>query len=275
MEKEEVNKYLKKIETELKLGDCSKNTIKTYTFFLRPFLEKIEDPKKTSLDEVKTYLADLIDRYSNKSRRLITSSIRFFFKRIVNRPEIYVELSVPKKGRKIPAVLSKKEVKRLIESTKNKKTKLIIKFLYCSGLRVSELVNLKKEDMDLNQNAGWVRDGKGAKDRLFKISGSISKELKYHIERNPENKYLFSKDKPLSTRNVQYLIKKASEKAGINKNVTPHTLRHSFATHLLDNGENLAVIQQLLGHENLETTRIYTHISQRQIKNIRNPLDNL
>ena len=110
---------------------------------------------------------------------------------------------------------------------------------------------------------------------MFKLAESINKELQRYIGKNPQNKYLFSEDKPMSTRNVQIIIKKAAKKAKINKRVTPHTLRHSFATHLLENGENLLVIQQLLGHENLETTRIYTHISQDQIKNVKSPLDNL
>lgn len=147
--------------------------------------------------------------------------------------------------------------------------------LYSSGLRVSELVNLTPQDLDFNENIGWVRKGKGKKDRIFKIADSISKQLQKYIKKNPANKYLFSKEKPLTPRNIQILVKIAAKKAQINKKVTPHTLRHSFATHLLENGENLLIIQQLLGHESLETTKIYTHISQDQIKKVKSPLDRL
>ena len=206
---------------------------------------------------------------------MAVSSLRFFFKRVLDRPDIFVNLEVPKRERKLPEVLSVEEIKSLIDSAGFKKSKLLIQLLYSSGLRVSELVNLTPKDLDFKQGIGWVRKGKGKKDRLFKLADSISKQLEKQIINNLENKYIFSKDKPLTTRNIQLLIKKTAIKAGINKKVTPHTLRHSFATHLLEAGENLVIIQQLLGHENLETTRIYTHISQDQLKKVKSPLDRL
>ncbi|MFH0831962.1 MAG: site-specific tyrosine recombinase/integron integrase [archaeon] len=275
MQKESLDNYTEKIKTELRLRGCSKRTIESYIFFLKPFLEKIENPDTVTLEQVKHFLADLIDRYSNKSRALAVSSLRFFFKRVVDRPDIFVKLEVPKKEKRLPIVLSQEEVKALIDAAAFAKSKLIIKMLYSSGLRVSELVNLTPKDLDFQQNIGWVRKGKGSKDRIFKIAESISKQLQKFLAKNPQSKCLFSQDKPMSTRNVQIIIKKAAKKANINKKVTPHTLRHSFATHLLESGENLLVIQQLLGHENLETTRIYTHISQDQIKKVKSPLDRL
>ena len=275
MQEKEVQEHVQKIKTALKLKDYSERTISSYLFFLIPFLRTIENPTTASLDQIEAFLADLIDKYSNKSRSLAVSSLRFFFKRIVDRPDIFVKLEVPKKEKKLPIVLSVQEVKDLINSAKNKKTRLIIKVLYSSGLRVSELVNLKPEDLDFEENIGWVRQGKGKKDRIFRIAESLSKQLQKYIDQTPENKYVFSLDQPLTTRNIQILVKKAAKQAGIKKQTTPHTLRHSFATHLLENGANLLVIQQLLGHENLETTRIYTHISQEQIRKVESPLDNL
>jgi integrase/recombinase XerD len=147
--------------------------------------------------------------------------------------------------------------------------------LYASGLRVSELVNLKPNDMNFSESTGWVRKGKGKKDRLFKITEQLSKQIQRWLSEHTNNKYIFSETKPMSARNIHLLVKRAAKKAGITKNVHPHTLRHSFATHLLENGENLLVIQQLLGHKNLETTKIYTHISQDQIKKVKSPLDRL
>ena len=275
MQKEEIDNYLEKITTELRLRDCSRRTIESYIFFLKPFLEKIENPESVTIEQTKNFLASLIDKYSNKSRALAVSSLRFFFKRVLDRSDIFVKLETPKKEKKLPIVLSVQEITNLIDSAEFIKTQLIVKFLYSSGLRVSELVNLKPNDLDLEENIGWVRKGKGSKDRIFKIAESLSKQIQKYLNKNPDNKYLFSKDKPLTARNIQILIKKLAEKAKIHKKVTPHTLRHSFATHLLDGGANLLVIQQLLGHENLETTRIYTHISQEQIKNVTSPLDNL
>ncbi len=269
----ELNKYIEKITIELKLRGNSKLTIKSYLFFLKPFLKNNENMESISLDRVKIYLASLIDRYSNKSRSLAVSSLRFFFKRIVDRPDIFVKLEVPKKEKRLPTVLTPLEVSNLIDAAYSEKSKLIIQLLYSSGVRVSELVNLTPEDIDLNQKIGWVRRGKGAKDRMFKLANSLISDLEILISENKS--YLFSKKEPLSTRNVQLIVKKAAKRAGINKKVTPHTLRHSFATHLLEDGANLLVIQQLLGHENLETTRIYTHISQDQIKNVVSPLDTL
>jgi len=274
MIKEDVDKYLSKITIELKLRASSPRTIESYHFFLKPFLESIDDPQKISVDQVKVFLADLIDKYSNKSRSLAVSSLRFFFKRVVDRPDIFVKLEVPKKEKKLPVVLSVQEVKALIDASSNQKSKLLIRFLYSSGLRVSELVNLKPQDLDFNQSMGWVRKGKGSKDRIFKIAETLTKQLQRYLSKHP-GKFVFSENEPMSTRNVQMIIKTTAKKANINKRVTPHTLRHSFATHLLENGENLLVIQQLLGHENLETTRIYTHISQDQLKNVKSPLDRL
>lgn len=275
MIKEEVDRLIDKSVTELKLKDYSPRTIDSYLFFLKPFLESQESLETINLDSVKKFLAELIGKYGNKSRSLAVSSLRFFFKRVLDKPDIYVKLEVPKKQETLPIVLSPEEVSLLIDSAEHQKSKLIIKLLYSSGLRVSELVNLKPQDLDFSQGIGWVRKGKGRKDRLFKLADSITNQLQKHLSKNPENKFIFSQDSPLTPRNIQRIIKKAAKKANINKKVTPHTLRHSFATHLLDAGENLLVIQQLLGHKNLETTKIYTHISQEQLKNVKSPLDRL
>jgi len=275
MDKEALNKYVEKTIIELRLRGSSKRTISSYLFFIKPFLESIQDPATVSLDKVKLHLADLIDKYSNKSRSLAVSSLRFFFKRVVDRPDIFVKLEVPKKEKKLPIVLSAEETKKLIDSIEHQKSKLIVKMLYSSGLRVSELVNLTPRDLDFAQSIGWVRKGKGSKDRLFKIAESISKQLQRYLSKHPNNKFVFSETEPMSVRNVQFIVTSAAKKAGINKQVSPHTLRHSFARALLDAGENLLVIQQLLGHENLETTKIYTHISQDQLRKVKSPLDRL
>ena len=275
MEKEEISTYLERVKTRLKLRGLSENTINSYTFFLKPFLESIEDHKTINLEQVESFSASLVGRYSKKSRALAISSLRFFFRRVMDWPEIYVNLEVPKKEKKLPIVLSVDEMKSLIESPKSKKSTLIIKLLYSSGLRVSEIVNLKVIDLDFQQNSGWVRSGKGQKDRLFQISKTLSNQLQKYLKKHPNNIYIFSEKKPMSKRNIQSILERAARKAGLTKKVSPHTLRHSFATHLLESGANLLVIQQLLGHESLETTKIYTHISKSQLREVKNPLDRL
>ena len=163
----------------------------------------------------------------------------------------------------------------LINSTLTAKSKLIIQLLYSSGLRVSELVNLKKQDIDFNENTGWVRAGKGKKDRMFFISKKFLKKLKKFLDKHSDWEYIFSKSSPLTTRNIQKIVQKAAARAEINKDVHPHTLRHSYATHLLDAGTDLRKIQTLLGHSSIATTQIYTHISKEQLKTVKNPLDML
>jgi integrase/recombinase XerD len=146
--------------------------------------------------------------------------------------------------------------------------------LYSTGLRVSELVNLKVEDVNFADKSGWVRHGKGAKDRLFVLSENLANEVQEYLK-GKENKYLFSKEGPLTTRNIQKIIKGTKIRAGISKRVTPHTMRHSFATHLLEQGTDIRLIQTMLGHSSLSTTQVYTHVSSDQIKKVANPFDSL
>ena len=162
----------------------------------------------------------------------------------------------------------------MIDSADNQKSRLIISLLYSTGLRVSELVNLKVDDVNFADKSGWVRHGKGAKDRLFVLSENVAKEIQEYLQ-GKEQKFIFSKDEPLTTRNIQKIIKGTKIRASISKRVTPHTLRHSFATHLLEQGTDIRLIQTLLGHSSLSTTQLYTHISQEQIRKVVNPFDNL
>ncbi len=154
----------------------------------------------------------------------------------------------------------------------------MIELLYSTGLRLSECVNLKYEDLDINENIGWVRNGKGGKDRIFIISELFKKDLLYYMEKRgyAENGYIFTVNgKQMSPRGIQHAIKISVERAGIEKNVHVHTLRHSFATHLLENGTDIRKIQHLLGHSSLQTTQIYTQVSSEEIKKIKSPLDML
>ncbi|MEA3329560.1 MAG: tyrosine-type recombinase/integrase [Nanoarchaeota archaeon] len=187
-----------------------------------------------------------------------------------------IYLQHPKRNKKIPEILTIEEIKLLIKNTTNIKHKLIIKLLYGCGFRVSEIIGLKKENVNFKEGLVHIKFAKGRKDRFVKIPDSVKEELEKFLELHNE-KFLFFSNRggKLTTATIQAILKSASKKAGIKKRVYPHLLRHSFATHLLEQGTDLRIIQKLLGHSDIKTTQIYTQISQASIKNIRSPLDNL
>jgi integrase/recombinase XerD len=266
---------LDKLKTELRLRGFSPLTVRNYSFFVGKFLEHAgKENGELNEDDAKAYLSEMYDTKSRNTTMLAAASLKFFYAEVLERK--LEKVKMPKKEKRLPEVLTKEEVKRLIDSADNVKSRLMISLLYSSGLRVSELVNLKINDLNFEENTGWVRMGKGNKDRLFVISSALGAELQdYSKEKGVDNEYVFSKKKALTTRNIQKIIKGTKGRAELSKKVTPHTLRHSFATHLLEDGVDIRVIQTMLGHASLNTTQVYTHVSSEQIKKVRNPLDNL
>jgi len=271
----ELNKMekLDGLRDELRLRGFSDQTVKAYLFFNEKFLNFIKkEPGEIVTKDIKSYLASLLDKYENTSINLAYSSLKFFYSSMLKKD--IGDIRIPRRERKMPSVLTKDEIKLLIDSARNKKSKLIIKFLYSTGLRVSELVNLKKESLEPKEKIGWVRKGKGKKDRLFILPEKLIPELQVLMEKNPI--YIFSNsENPLSVRTIQKIIATSRKKSNIQKKVSPHTLRHSFATHLLENGTDIRKIQELLGHSNLQTTQIYTHVSTEELKKIKSPFDEL
>lgn len=264
---------IEKLRTELKIRGFSPLTARNYSFFVDKFMQRTKKPAdEVNEDDAKAYLADIFDSKSKNTVMLAAASLKFFFKEILGKE--LTNLKMPKKDSKLPEVLTKEEVKRMIDSADNQKSRLIISLLYSTGLRVSELVNLKVDDVNFADKSGWVRRGKGAKDRLFVLSDNLGKEIQEYLT-GKEHKFLFSKDEPLTTRNIQKIIKGTKVRAGISKKVTPHTMRHSFATHLLEQGTDIRLIQTMLGHSSLSTTQVYTHVSGEQIKKVANPFDSL
>ncbi|MFT4261388.1 MAG: site-specific tyrosine recombinase/integron integrase [Candidatus Woesearchaeota archaeon] len=258
---------------ELKLRGYSKRTISAYLKFNKELLEFTKKTaKEISTQDIKSYLGYLVGdkELAPRSINLARAAILFYHKDVLEKN--IAKIKTPKIENSLPVVLTKDEVRSLINHTSSNKSKLIIKTLYSSGLRVSELVSLKWSDLN-KDNTGWVRGGKGSKDRLVIFSSSLIDELN-ELDRSSE--YVFpGRNGPLTTKNIQLIVNLASKKANIDKKVTPHTLRHSFATHLLESGQDIRMIQELLGHSNLQTTQIYTHISSEQKKKVQSPLDNL
>jgi integrase/recombinase XerD len=268
--------FLKKLEIELKISKNSNYTLRNYVDCNKKFIEYIKKiPEKITEEDVKAYIANNLSDSSSSSIIIFLSALRYAFSNILNK-DITLNIKRPKKEKKIPTVLTKDEVKTLINSIDTKKSRLMVSFMYACGFRVSELVNLKVKDLNFEEKIGSVRQGKGKKDRIFNIPEFLLEDLKVQAEKQKQEKkeYLFSgpRDK-LTERNLQKIISKAGKRAGINKDVHCHTLRHSFATHLLENGTDIRKIQELLGHADLSTTQIYTHISREELKKIKSPIE--
>jgi site-specific recombinase XerD len=190
-------------------------------------------------------------------------------------PNRFYNIDRPRKEHKLPKVISKEEVIAIIENTNNIKHRCIVEVLYSGGLRRSELINLKIKDIDSKRMVIRIEDAKGNKDKFTILSETLLKDLrKYFIEWKPKN-YLFegTANEKYTASSVAKIISKASLRAKIQQKVTPHMLRHSFATHLLENGTDLRYIQSLLGHSSTKTTEIYTHVATNIFRKIKNPLD--
>lgn len=270
--------FLQKLEMELKIASNSPHTIRNYLSsnkFLLDFANKT--PEEINQDDVKLYLSEKLNNASATTKILFLAAIKYSFSNILKK-DITLDIKRPKKEKKIPSVLSKEEIKKLIDSIQNKKSKLMISLIYAVGLRVSELTNLKTHDLDFVQKSGHIRQAKGRKDRIFNIPENLFEDLKKQAEnqKSLNQIFLFTSFKgQMTTRNIQKIVSKTAKKAAIEKEVHPHTLRHSFATHLLENGADIRYIQSLLGHSSLDTTQIYTRISNEQIKKIKSPIDSL
>lgn len=263
---------IKKLEVELKLRNYSAKTIKSYLYEIKKFLEYSKN-KGLNEEVVKEYILQKLKNKNPFSVSHSISIISFFFEKILKQK---INIPKPKRNKTLPNILTIKEIKDMLDITSNIKHKLIIKLLYGCGLRVSEIVNLKKEDVNLEEKLIKIKLAKGKKDRFVKIPDSLLNELKNYCELTSEE-ILFPSNRggKLTTATIQAIVENSARRAKIKKRVYPHLLRHSFATHLLEQGTDLRIIQKLLGHSDIKTTQIYTQISQASIKNIKTPLDNL
>jgi len=280
---DEKNKeLLKKFENELNIVGYSSKTIETYLIYLNMFSEFIKkDLKEINSDDIVSFLSYLKQEKKSGSAtmNLVLSAIKHFYKEFLKQ-NLIIDIKLPKKANKIPVVLTSKEIVDLIENTSNYRNKLIIEFMFSTGVRVSECVNMKINDLNFEEFTGNVLAGKGNKDRIIILSKKWVVDYKKYLEerdKKVKSEYLFCSDSgnALSVDTIQKFLKISATKAGINKKISPHKLRHSFATSLLENDVNIRYIQQLLGHANLNTTQIYTKVNTNKLKEITNPLDNM
>ena len=271
---------IKEIKKKLIVGGYSYSTIQTYITCLKYFKNyfyKIEIDQ-LSKDDIIEYLFHLIkNNYSKSTQNQHINAIKFYFEKCLGKQREYYLIERPRKEKKLPNILSKKEIQLLFNSTYNLKHLTILAVIYSCGLRVSELINIKINDIDNNRMVIHIRKGKGNKDRQVQLTNQVLELLRKYYKKFLPVKYLITGQNggKYSTTSVQKIIKNSALKAGIYKKVTPHTLRHSFATHLLENGTDIRFIQTILGHSDIKTTQIYTHVSNAHLKNIQNPSDNL
>ncbi len=268
------------VKRECKRRRYSSRTVKTYIYCINRFLKFARKSlDKISKKDVRKFLEHLSDKkLAGNTMNTYHMAIRFLFEEVLDK-RIWVDIKYSKVPEKLPVVLSKDEIRRLFDVIKNPKHKLMIQLMYGAGLRVSELINLCVKDLELEKGFGWVRSGKGGKDRLFVISEKLIPSIKELIvkEELGLEYYLFcsNRDKRYHMRSLQQIVKKAARKAKIGKNIGCHTLRHSFATHLIENGSSVSEVQALLGHKSPETTFVYVHTASPKLIKIKSPLDNL
>ncbi len=266
--------YLDKLEIKRYANNTIKSYISSFERFINFFISKSMD----ELDEldIRTYIRYLIQsNCSNSYVNLSINSIKFYYEIVLGMPNRFYDIERPRKEKKLPKVLSMQEVRDLIDATNNMKHRCILSLLYSAGLRRSELINLKPLDIDSERMIIKINNAKGKKDRYTLLATATLNDLRiYYKQYRPQGYLIEGRNKAqYSPTSISKIITNAAFTAGIKKNVTPHTLRHSFATHLLENGTDLRYIQILLGHSSTKTTEIYTHVATKNFISIKNPLD--
>lgn len=264
------------LERELRIRNYSRRTIESYVYYNKELLRFCEkNPRDIGIEDIKNYLDFLTQGRSTSTVSVAYNAIHFYYGEIWKR-NFFLNIKQPKKNKYLPVVLSKEEIKKMIELTENSKHNCIISLLYGTGARVSELTHIKMRDIDLDRKTLRVFQGKGKKDRFVMLPEKLSSVLEKQLKLKQAKDFLFTNGRGsrLTEATIQKIVAQAAERAGIKKNVSPHTLRHSFATHLLENGTDIRYIQELLGHAKLQTTQIYTHVAKNQLSGISSPLDN-
>ena len=259
---EDTHIYLDKLSEELRLRKHSRQTEKAYNSIIRKFIDSGLQPREFLL------------RYSDKSRsaiRAVYFALKFFYENVL-RQEFDENIPLAQNKRKLPIVLSKEEINNMLEATLNLKHRLVLMFLYYTGMRLNEIVNLKWEDIDFQRGVIHLKTAKGEKERVIFLHEKLRNFIEYFNIKKEGFAFMSNLGKKYDKRTIQFIVRNAANKAQIDKRITPHTLRHSFATHLLEAGADIRHIQKLLGHSNLQTTQVYTHVANKDIKKLANLL---
>lgn len=259
----------------MKVRGFSRRTISRYLYINQKFLGFIrKSPRDIAKNDIESYLVYLYDcNKSSATRHLVCAALKFYYESVLKRK---FGLKYPKKSSKLPIVLHKEEILDMIDSVKNPKHRLLLVLMYGSGLRVGEAIKAKIEDFDISGRTLHVKSGKGSKDRIVNLSEKFIRDFSEYSKAKPQG-YLFESSQGqgshISSRTAQLIVKNALRKAGIAKKAHPHTLRTSFATHLIENGIDISYVQRLLGHSSIRTTQSYLRLSSNSIRQIKSPLD--
>lgn len=275
----------KRMLEELQRRNFSPTTIRSYLRVVGDFARYFgARPDRLSQGHLRQYQLHLIQerKLAIKTVGLHIAALRFFFVKTLRRPYLKLDLPYPKMPKRLPTVLSEEEVARLIDSAKNLLDYAMLMTLYATGMRRAELIGLKVQDIDSQRMIIHIRQGKGNRDRDVPLTPKLLKTLREYWNWMKPKTYLFPgmvdnwrADKPLTPKCVWLAVRDAAKRAGIKKRVSPHTLRHSWATHLLENGTDLRTIQMLMGHADLRATSVYLHLSRRHLQAVANPVETL
>lgn len=275
-----MTKLRKRMEEELLLAGLAEGTRERYLGCVERFAQyHWRCPATMGTEEVREYLLHLIlaKKFSAKTRRCYIAALVFLYTKTLRRPEVMAPIPWPKTSEVLPIVLSGTEVEELLSHIRVRKYKAVAMLVYGAGLRISEALPLEARDIDSKRMLIHVRHGKGGRERYVMLSPRLLETLRdYYRHERPVGPYLFPGQKPgdmLSAASVREVLAKAREESQVEKRVTPHILRHSFATHLLELGVNLRVIQYMLGHKSIQTTMHYTQVSQNMARQTKSPLD--
>ena len=273
-----LQELMEKIRNELRLRNFSQKTIKSYLGCLRDYFGYIKVIKQEpDIELVKKYLLEKQDRgLSSRTTNLHLQAVKYFYREVC-RSSININIKFAKTASRIPIVLSHAEIKKIISHIDNPKHKLIISLSYGCGLRVSEIVSLRVKDIDLDELIIHIKGAKGNKDRLTIFPKRLKSNLAGLIAEKNANDFLLSSQLggKLTERTAQIVFERGLRAAGIKKDATFHSLRHSFATHLLENGIDVRYVQELLGHTNIRTTQVYTKVTNPSLKKIKSPLEQM
>ena len=278
---ESIPGYLKNMQTELKVRNYSPRTIKNYGAAVSQYLHWLKkQPSEKDVAEIKRFQLYLKEtrKYSPRTVNLVTAAVQFFYIHVLRFRLPLDTLPRMKNGRPLPKVYSEKDIEKILSADMNPKHRLLLMIAYGCGARLSELRYLKREDIKIDRDLILIRQGKGKKDRIVMLDPLIKVEIERYLKLNLSKTYLFegySPGIPLTTMTISKIYHHACEKAGVICQGGIHTLRHSFATHLLEHGTDLRFIQELLGHSSSKTTEIYTHVSAKAIGKIRSPIAHL
>lgn len=271
-----MSELLLKIENELKLRNYSKRTIKSYLICLKDYFNFVKNiSNEPNIEMIKKFLLEKQSRgLSSQTINLYLNSIKHFYREIT-KSKTRVNIKFAKRSSKLPIVLSRTEIGNIANSIKNQKHRILIQLSYGAGLRVSEIINLKIKDIDLEELSIHLKGAKGDKDRITIFPEKLKNDIIKLSAGKTGNDYLFESERggKLTERTAQIVFEKALKSAKINKEATFHSLRHSFATHLLENGVDIRYVQELLGHANIRTTQLYTKVTNPNLRKIKSPLE--